>query len=175
MRPHQTPKVWLILLLVLVSFIHFSRLQPAQSQTAIRVGTSYVFNYNYVSLDCSDPANPISTDITIKIVGSATNFMSPTSWTWSGVQCGGDARSEQVVFAPPCGASDGTYSWVAYASSSNPNMPMASAQQESGSFTVFTPALSVRIATDRTAYAPGEPVGLTVLVTFDGSEQSRET
>ena len=48
---------------------------------------------------------------------------------------------------------------------------MGSTVQGSGSFSVFTPALSVQIATDRERYAPGEPVSFTVQVksSLDGS------
>jgi len=135
------------------------------------VGTATPFNYGYTSEACPDPEYPIYTDITVKIEGSAAQFMSPTSWTWAEVVCGGDSRSQQVIFKAPCGVPDGTYQWIAYAYSSNPDMPMGSTVQGSGSFSVFTPALSVQLATDRKQYAPGEPVSFAVQVksSLDGS------
>jgi hypothetical protein len=162
----RTPRSWVIaLLLLLASSVGFSQLQSVRSQTPIRAGAQYVLNFSWASPDCPDPENPNEvTNVIVNIQGSAAKFMSPTSWTWAGVECGGEARSEQVVFSPPCGTPDGTYSWVATASSTNPRMPLASKEQGRGSFAVFTPALSVRIAPGQAQYALGETVTFSVQV-----------
>jgi hypothetical protein len=131
---------------------------------AYRSGTSVAFPAGG-SLTVCNPGD--TTTLVWTYSGDGAAFISPQTFSAS-VTCG-QQYSRTVVLAFPCGIS-GVYTLTLDTVSTDP--AFTGPPPASITFEVYTPALIVSIATDKTAYKPGETAAFSGTVTWNSHGRS---